>query len=61
HENKFNIQVLWGNVFGVASFQDSPYLILYSIMVILIVYTVCTVLELLRSWVFRKVSRGLLS
>ena len=61
HENKFNIQVLWSNVFCVASFQDSPYLIPYSIMVILIVYTVCTVIELLRSWVFMKFSRGLLS
>ncbi len=61
HDNKFVRPFLWHNVFRNASFQDSPYLIPYSIAVILIVYISCTLIELLRSKIFRTLSRGILS
>lgn len=49
---------LWHEVFRNASFQNSPYLIPYSVAVVLIVYTVCTLLELMRSRIFRALSGG---
>ena len=61
HENIFSQNFLWSRIFRPVSFQDSPYFILYSVAVVLAILTVCTLIELLRSWVFRKVSRGLLS
>ena len=53
--------LLWKNVLHVHFFQDSPYLIPYSITAVLIAYVVCTVIELLRSKMFRTLSRGRLS
>ena len=52
---------LWREVFRNASFQDSPYLIPYSLSVILTVYISCTVIELIRSKIFRTITRGYLS
>ena len=61
HENRFCWKILWNGVFRTASFQNSPYLIPYSITVILVVYLVCTIIELARSRIFRVISRGKLS
>ena len=61
HENDFNRRVLWQGVFQTASFQNSPYLIPYSISVVIFVYIVCTLIELLRSKLFRILSVGRLS
>lgn len=61
HDSKLVRPFLWLEVFRNASFQDSPYLIPYSIAVILIVYLVCTLLELMRSKIFRVISRSKLS
>ena len=61
HDNQLMRPFLWRDVFCNALFQDSPYLIPYSIAVIVIVYASCTFLELLRSKIFRILSGGRLS
>ena len=61
HDNGFVRPFLWREVFRNASFQNSPYLIPYSLAVILIVYISCTILELIRSKIFRTLTRGYLS
>ena len=61
HDNGFIRPFLWHEVFRNASYQNSPYLIPYSIAVIVIVYVSCTVIEILRSKIFRVLSRGKLS
>ena len=48
-------------VFRLSSFQNSPYLIPRMISDVLIVYISCTVLELIRSRIFKMLSRGRLS
>ena len=61
HDNRFVRPFLWHTVFKNASFQDSPYLIPYSIAVILTVYISCTVIELIRAKLFKTFSGGRLS
>ncbi|MBQ3403318.1 MAG: hypothetical protein IJG65_08140 [Synergistaceae bacterium] len=61
HENIFSQRFMWSRVFFTASFQESPYFIPYSLGVILAILIVCTLIELLRSRVFRALSRGRLS
>lgn len=61
HDNEFMMPFLWRETFKAASYQDSPYLIPYSIAAVMIVYVVCTVIELVRSKIFRVLSRGRLS
>lgn len=61
HDNRLVRQFLWHELFCNASFQDSPYLIPYSLAVIMAVYISCTLFELLRSRIFRALSRGKLS
>ena len=61
HDSNLVRPFLWLEVFRNASFQDSSYLIPYSVAVILIVYLVCTLLELVRSKIFMVISRGGLS
>ena len=61
HDSNLVRPFLWHEVFRNASFQDSSYLIPYSVAVILIVYLVCTLLELVRSKIFMVISRGGLS
>ena len=61
HENRFVNHFLRYTVFKNAAFQDSPYLIPYSIAVILTVYISCTVIELIRAKIFRTISGGRLS
>ena len=48
HENEFIRPFLWGPVFHNAGFSYSPYLIPYSVIVVLLVYTTCTLIELFR-------------
>ena len=61
HDSKFVKPFLWHDVFHNAAFQDSPYLIPYSIIVILTVYFSCTMIELMRAKIFRTLSGGRLS
>lgn len=61
HENSLSVYVLWHKIFRFPSFQDSPYLIPYSIFAVIIVYIFCTVIELIRSRIFKALTRGKLS
>ena len=61
HEDYLVRPFLWQTLLHSASFQDSPYLIPYSIAVILIVYIFCTVIELIRAKLFKLLSGGRLS
>ena len=61
HENAFSKYFLWHIIFKIPSFQNSPYLIPYSIAAILLVYVSCTLIELLRSKIFKYLSHGNLS
>ncbi|MBQ4468883.1 MAG: hypothetical protein II917_01915, partial [Synergistaceae bacterium] len=61
HEHYMMRHFLWLNLFHNANFQDSPYLIPYSIFAVLLVYIFCTLIELTRSKIFRIISGGRLS
>ena len=58
HDSNLSRPFLWLTIFKNASFQESPFLIPYSIAVIFIVYIVCTFIELLRSKIFKLLSFG---
>lgn len=49
HDSNITRPWLWKTVFVNARYQNSNYLIPYSVMAVLIVYTVCTLIDLARS------------
>ena len=54
HDNAIIRNLLWLDVFKNAQYQDSMFLIPYSIIVIAIVYVVCTAIDLLRQYIIEK-------
>ena len=52
HDNSYVRSFLWEDVFMNASYYESNLLIPYSILVIVLVFVVCTVIELARSYTF---------
>ena len=48
HDNRLIRNFLWSKLFQNSSFQDSELLILYTIMQIVVVFVVCSIIELLR-------------
>lgn len=54
HDNTFVRDFLWITFFKNASFAQSIYLIPYSILVIILVYSVCTLIELMRIYLIEK-------
>ncbi|SEP62396.1 Surface polysaccharide O-acyltransferase, integral membrane enzyme [Streptococcus equinus] len=48
HDNSYVREFLWSVLFKNASYAFSDYLIPYSILVIILVYMICTLIELLR-------------
>ena len=61
HEHDSVKPFLWQKVFQNASFQNSPYLIPYSIGVVILVFFVCALIELARAKIFKFISHGKLS
>ena len=61
HADRFISKCLWKDIFNTVEFQDSAYLVLYSIAVTIAVYISCTLIELTRAKVFKILSRGRLS
>ena len=61
HINKFSNQFLWRGYFHSTSFQDSSYFVPYTISVIFTVHILFTLIDLLRSKIFRALSGGRLS
>ena len=54
HDNGYIRPFLWGSIFKNATYAESNILIPYSIMVILIVFVVCTMIELFRIYILEK-------
>lgn len=54
HDNGIIRPILWNTLFKNAEYQDSLMLIPYSIVVVCIVFAVCTVIDLLRQIIFEK-------
>ena len=54
HDNRLVRQFLWKTFFNNAQFQDSLFIIPYSIFAAAAVYIVCTVIDLLRQKLFEK-------
>lgn len=54
HDSDFVRSFLWVEVFQNAEYRNSLFLIPYSIIVVIVVYAVCTAIDLLRKAVFEK-------
>lgn len=54
HDNKLMRDFLWVKIFNNQSYINSNKLILYSIAVILIVYILCTLIDLIRIYILEK-------
>lgn len=54
HDNAIVRPFLWVNVFKNVQYQNSLILIPYSILVVAVVYIVCTIIDLLRKNIFEK-------
>lgn len=54
HDNNIIRSLLWRDVFKNAQYQDSVFLIFYSIIVVAIVYIVCTLIDFLRQLIIEK-------
>lgn len=54
HDSSFVRQFLWLDLFRNAQYQESIFLIPYSIIVVTVVYTVCTLIDLLRQQIIEK-------
>lgn len=54
HDNNILQPLLWGDVFNNAQYQDSLFLVPYSIIVVIIVYLICTIIDLIRRQIFEK-------
>ena len=54
HDSNIVRPFLWNEVFKNAQYQDSIFLIPYSIMVVLLVYVVCTMIDLIRQKLFER-------
>lgn len=54
HDSSYIRYYLWTNIFKINQYQDSTFLILYSILVVLILYVSCTMIDLIRKKLVEK-------
>lgn len=54
HDHRFVRAFLWETVFKNAQFQNSAKIIPYSVFAVIVVYIICTVIDLLRQKLFEK-------
>ncbi len=54
HDNNYLRPVLWEDILHVKDFRESPYLILYQLVCIVLVFSVCAVMELIRQKLIEK-------
>lgn len=54
HDDKYVRPFLWKTMFKNASYSDSNFLILYSLIVIAVVFVLCTFVELIRIYLLEK-------
>ena len=54
HDNWMVRSFLWQRLFNNARYQDTIMIIPYSVIVVLVVYVACTIIDLIRQKVFEK-------
>lgn len=54
HDSSYIRYYLWTNIFKINQYQDSTFLILYSILVVFILYVSCTMIDLIRKKMVEK-------
>lgn len=54
HDNSYSRPFLWEKVFNTASYSDSKVLIPYTLLLIVVVFVSCTIIELIRKYGFEK-------
>ena len=54
HVSSYIRYYLWTNIFKINQYQDSTFLILYSILVVFILYVSCTMIDLIRKKLVEK-------
>lgn len=54
HDSSYIRYYLWTNIFKINQYQDSTFLILYSILVVFISYVSCTMIDLIRKKLVEK-------
>ena len=54
HDSSYIRYCLWTNIFKINQYQDSTFLILYSILVVFILYVSCTMIDLIRKKLVEK-------
>lgn len=54
HDSSYIRYYLWTNIFKINQYQDSTFLILYSILVVFILYVSCTMIDLIRKKLLEK-------
>lgn len=54
HDSSYIRYYLWTNIFKINQYQDSTFLILYSILVVFILYVSCTMIDLIRKKLVEK-------
>ena len=54
HDSSYIRYYLWTNIFKINQYQDSTFLILYSILVVFILYDSCTMIDLIRKKLVEK-------
>ena len=58
HDNNYIRPLLWHTLFKNAAYQDSRYLIPYTLLEIVLVFVACTILELLRIYLVERLYSG---
>ena len=54
HDSSYIRYYLWTNIFKINQYQDSTFMILYSILVVFILYVSCTMIDLIRKKLVEK-------
>lgn len=54
HDSNLLRPYLWTELFKNATFQNSNWIIIYSIGVVILIYVACTIIDLIRQWLFEK-------
>lgn len=50
HENEFVRHYLWHNIFQNSVYYKKPYFVLYALITILLIYVVCTIIDIIRQY-----------
>lgn len=54
HDYNFVRRYVWLSLLKVRKYQNSPYLFIYSIIIVLSIYIICSIIELLRIYILEK-------